>query len=75
MAGSIMTGLKIGIAYQIGADSTGKDLYDGQTFSNVNPDITDDQIVGFCDKVGAILDYDITTMNKQATYSMTRGEV
>lgn len=75
MAASVMTSLKIGIAYQIGADSTGKDLYDGQTFSNVNPDITDDQIVGFCDKVGAILDYDITTMNKQATYSMTRGEV
>lgn len=75
MAASVMTGLKISIAYQIGVNSAGQDLYDGQTFSNVNPSVTDDQVVGFCDKVGAILDYDITTMKKQAIYVMTRGEV
>ena len=73
MASSIMTSLKIGIGYQTGVDSTGKDLFDGQTFSNVNPSATDDQIVGFCDKVGTILAYDITSMNKQAIYAMTRG--
>ena len=73
-ASSILVDNTLGVSYQTGVDSEGKDVFNGQSFKNISATATDDDLVALSDAIGGILDYNITTIKKEQTYVITRGE-
>lgn len=75
MAGSVPVVYKLGISYQIGVDSKGKDIFNGQSFGNLRLTTTDEELVGFVDKIQVLLydEYSISTIKKNLTYVVTRS--
>lgn len=75
MASSVLGSFKIGISYQIGVNSAGKDVFKGQSFTDVGTSITDDLVVGFVDKVNSLLmdEYSVSSIKKELVYTVTRG--
>ena len=73
-ASSVLVGNVLGISYQTGVISKGEDVFEGQSFKNISATATDDDLVALSDAIGGILDYNITTIKKEQTYVITRGE-
>ena len=73
-ASSVLVGNVLGISYQTGVNSKGEDVFEGQIFKNISATATDDDLVALSDAIGGILDYNITTIKKEQTYVITRGE-
>ena len=73
-ASSVLVGNSLGISYQTGVNSKGKDVFGGQSFKNISATATDDELVVLSDAIGGILAYTVSTIKKEQTYVITRGE-
>ena len=72
-ASSVLVGNALGISYQTGVDSKGKDVFKGQNFRNVSATATDDELVALCDAIDEVLEHNISTIKKVQTFAVTRG--
>lgn len=72
MASSLLTVSSLIISYRVGSDDEGKDKFREQTFPKVSGTLTDEQLIQFSDKIDDLLDYNISNMQKQATYILSR---
>lgn len=72
MASSILVSNNATIKYVIGVNSKGEDVVNSQNFKNVNVALTDDKLVAFSDEVEKLLDYSISTIQKECQFVVTR---
>ena len=72
-ASSILVDNTLGVSYQVGVDSEGKDVFNGQSFKNISTTATDEDLVVLCDAVDEVIAYNISTIRKVQTYVVTRG--
>ncbi|EOR28280.1 hypothetical protein A500_00030, partial [Clostridium sartagoforme AAU1] len=56
-----------------GVDSKGKEVFKKQTFKNISADATDDNLVELSDAVESLMDYTVSTIQKQQNFIITRG--
>lgn len=72
-ASSVLVGNALGLSYQVGVDSKGKDVFKGQSFKNISATATDEDLVALSDAIEGILEYKVSTIKKEQTYIVTRG--
>lgn len=73
MANSVLVQNSVEVKYQIGVDSKGKEVFKKQTFKNISADATDDNLVELSDAVESLMDYKVSTIQKQQNFIITRG--
>jgi Protein of unknown function (DUF1659) len=73
MANSVLVQNSVEVKYQIGVDSKGKEVFKKQTFKNISVDATDDNLVELSDAVESLMDYKVSTIQKQQNFIITRG--
>ena len=72
-ASSVLTGNAMVVSYKVGVDSKGKDVFKNQTFKNIAPETTDDNLVQLSEEVSAILAYDVSYAEKKQTFILSRA--
>ena len=73
MANSVLVQNSVEVKYQIGVDSKGKEVFKKQTLKNISADATDDNLVELSDAVQSLMDYKVSTIQKQQNFIITRG--
>lgn len=72
MASSMLTENSLVLRYQTGVTEGGKDVFKQQSFKNISPLATEENLLDLSDLVNEVIDYSVSTIKKEQTFILAR---